>query len=86
MVRTRILILSLSVGLVATALGSGGGYAGNRGWPINWFLYPISSTLGSSYFPVYIVIPAFLADWAIFSLDASMAWILPFLSRVLKHR
>jgi len=86
MVRTRILILSLSVGLVATALGSGVGYAGNQGWPINWFLYPISSPLGSSYFPVYIVIPAFLADWAIFSLATSMAWIPPFLWRLLKHR
>jgi len=86
MVRTRILILSLSVGLVTTALGSGVGYAGNQGWPINWFLYPFSSPPFSNYFPVYIVIPAFLADWALFSLTASMAWILPFLSRVLKHQ
>ncbi len=82
----RTLILSLSVGLVATALGSDVGYPGNHGWPINWFLYPISQPPGSNYFPVFIVVPAFLADLAMFSLAASMAWVLPFLSRVLRRK
>jgi len=85
-VRIRILMLSLSVGLVATTLGSAIGYLGNQGWPINWFLYPISHPPGSNYFPVYIVIPAFLADWALFGLAASMAWVPPYLSRLLKQR
>jgi len=85
-VRIRILTLSLSVGLVATSLGSDVGFLGNQGWPINWFLYPISHPPGSNYFPIYIVVPAFLADWALFSLAAGMAWVLPYVSRLLKHR
>jgi hypothetical protein len=59
---------------------------GNQGWPINWFLYPISHPNGSSFFPVYIVVPALLADWALFSLAAGMVWLLPFLSKALRHK
>src|SRR2546422_6787614 len=71
-IRGRILFLPLSVGLFATGQTSNAGYAGNQGWPIPWFLYPISHPLGSTYFPVYIVIPAFLANWALFSLAAGI--------------
>jgi hypothetical protein len=74
--RGRILMLMLSVGLVATYLTSNIGSLGNQGWPINWFLYPISHPQGSNYFPVYIVIPAFLADWALFSLVAGIVLVL----------
>jgi hypothetical protein len=77
-IRGRILMLMLSVGLVATDLTSNIGSFGNQGWPINWFLYPISHPPGSNYFPVYIVVPAFLADWAIFSVAAGMFWVLAF--------
>jgi hypothetical protein len=77
-IRGRILMLMLSVGLVATDLTSNIGSFGNQGWPINWFLYPISHPPGSTYFPVYIVVPAFLADWAIFSVAAGMFWVLAF--------
>ena len=72
----RILMLMISLGLVATWLTSNIGSLGNQGWPINWFLYPISHPPGSDYFPVYIVVPAFLADWTIFSLAAGMIWAL----------
>jgi hypothetical protein len=74
--RGRTLLLLLTIGLVATYLTSNIGSFGNQGWPINWFLYPISHPPGSNYFPVYIVVPAFLADWAIFSVAAGIVWIL----------
>ena len=77
-IRGRILMLMVSVGLVATYLTSSIGSLGNQGLPINWFLYPFSHPPGSNYFPVYIVIPAFLADWAIFSVAAGMLWVLAF--------
>src|SRR2546422_2927618 len=35
---------------------------------------------------VYIVIPAFLADWTLFSIAVGLIWILPGLSRLLKRR
>jgi len=80
------LLLSLSIGLVVTGLTSNFGSLGNQGWPINWFLYPISHPPGSTHFPVYIVIPAFLADWTLFSIAVGLIWILPGLSRLLKRR
>ena len=69
-------MLMISLGLVATWLASNIGSLGNQGWPINWLLYPISHPPGSNYFPVYIVVPAFLADWAIFSVAAGIVWVL----------
>jgi len=77
----RTMLLVLSVGLVATDLTSNIGSFDNQGWPINSFLYPISHPPGSNYFPVYIVVPAFLADWAIFSVTAGMFWVLAFYER-----
>ena len=84
-IRRISLLLSLSTGLVVTGLTSNFGSEGSQGLPINWFLYPISHPPGSTYFPVYIVIPAFLADWALFSFAVSLIWILPHLSRLLKR-
>ena len=84
--RRTSLLLSLSTGLVVTGLTSNFGSPGGQGWPINWFLYPISHPPGSTYFPVYIVIPAFLADWTMFSIAVGLIWILPALSGLLKRR
>jgi hypothetical protein len=46
---------------------SGIGLPGNPGIPVNWVLYPISHPPLSNYFPEYLVVPAFFADWAFFS-------------------
>lgn len=80
--RFKILPLSLSIGLVATDLGSSVGGFGNQGWPINWLVY---SELNFS--PVYIVVPAFLADWALLSLTAAVGliWILPYIAKRLRQ-
>jgi hypothetical protein len=85
-IRGRILLLPLSVGLFVTGQTSNVGWPGNQGWPINWFLYPISSPLGSTYFPVYIVVPAFLADWALFSLAAGIVLLSVLRGPALLHR
>src|SRR5207249_6278690 len=85
-IRGRILLLPLSVGLFVTGQTSNVGYLGNQGWPIPWFLYPISHPLGSTYFPVYIVIPAFLANWALFSLAAGIVLLIALRGPALMHR
>ena len=69
-------ILLASAGLVSTVLGSNIGLAGNQGWPINWFLSPFSHPPSSNYFPVCIVVWAFLADWAIFSIFFGLLFLL----------
>lgn len=86
--RHKILLLSLSTGLIATGLTSYVGGLGDQGWPIVWVLYPISHPPSSSYFPVYILVPAFLADWIIFSVSIGiiLVWILPSLSKSLRQK
>jgi len=76
--RLKLVFPSLSAGLVLMVPTSQIGFIGNQGVPINWILYPMSHPPLSNFYPLYVVAPAFVADWMIFSSIAGIAIFLIF--------